>query len=210
MAICGKWKVDPTTRGWVYLENKDRHWDMQWSGGVPHIAECIHTTVPAGVAGQKNFRRSLRPVPPPLIPKLELTSSNSRYQVRTKQAEILEKEGYDGPVKGGEVIALRNLLTKLGKPDLIVRGWQIVRKSHPRWSWVVRITLKGPVYLFKSPIPGLNFQDFIMLARMYKDGKNLKHAVTQLLGRIPEELKNEAETFRTVDVLAGLGEGGKA
>jgi hypothetical protein len=135
---------------------------------------------------------------------VKLTSENSTQLARRRQAELLKAAGYHGPIQAGEVKALKNLLGKLGKLDHVVHGW--ILKEAPNRYRRMQGYLHGPCYLFKSPIPGLDFKDFIMLARMYRDGESLKNAVGKLLKRVPAELKTEAETFRTLDVLAGLGE----
>ena len=202
MGVCAKYDYQTST----WTENKEPHYGTAYVGGNGGyvLAECQHTKRPKYYQRDRGFNSQERPLPPPLQLSTRLTAQNSTRHARATQAAIFKREGFVGPVKAGEVKALKNLLAKLNKTDHIVQGWML-KEVEGRWGRRVE-HMYGPVYQFKSPIKGLSFEDFIMLARMYKDGKGLKDAVATMMQRLPSELKIEAETFRTVDVLAGLGE----
>lgn len=210
--ICGRWAWDQNTRKSTYTENKEPHYNVQWkqsssgdSNADYDLVRCVHVPRSKPWSNDRGFTTQYGKLPPSMKLNLKLTPQNSTQHARRVQAHLFKTHGYEGPVQAGEVIALKNLMAKLGKQDHIVYGWRLITTKDAYFREVTR--MKGPNYLFKSPIKGLDFKDFIMLARMYRDGKGLKDAVNALLKRVPSELKHEAETFRTIDVLAGLGEG---
>ncbi len=151
----------------------------------------------------------------------DLTVANSDPQSRVEQAAEFKAAGYGGPVGGGEARALKNLFTELGQPELIKRGWAQVdayaMRKPSRWAmrqakWsnqqppapkkVATVRLQH-CFLFKSPIDGVPFTQFIKLARMYKDDSGkLKVAVKALLAN-PEAHK-EIESLNALEILGGL------
>jgi hypothetical protein len=146
------------------------------------------------------------------------TTKNSDAHTRSVLVEWYQKNGYVGPLTGGEARALKNLMHALGKTDCVVHGWikaPIKYKSTrnkwvPKQGWTLTTTLRESealrrVYLFKSPIDGIEMKDFVSLARMYQDDKSkLKGAILELLSKPTDELVKEVKTFAVIGKLAAL------
>lgn len=145
---------------------------------------------------------------------MELNSKKHDRQIREHQAELAQKHGFKGPIKGGEARALSRFLRSVGKEDCIRRLWlykTVERVKWPGTAWErrwKRQTLHGPVYAFKPFLDGYSFEDFMRVYRMMRPGcKDAHKAIREAMAN--PTMKEDLEMLSVFDTMVDMGGGNK-
>jgi len=128
-------------------------------------------------------------------------SRNAPYQLRAAQARIFEEYDYRGPVKGSEAKGLSRFFMTIGKDDYVRRGWFFKETLMHAWRRSKLIYC----YVFKCPIPGVDFADFMLAVRAFKSNGKFRQTVKALIDN-PDNAVDEINTLKAMLTLAkGMG-----
>jgi hypothetical protein len=130
----------------------------------------------------------------------------SGYRFPDVQAKLFAKNGYEGPVPGGTARGLVNAFNALGRPECVRRGYFDKIRIDMSWGYPRQRSKRTYCYVFKSPRADVKLNDFVRLARAYRDGKGLRKAIQAVIDADGSDFKQTLETLTTLDTLAGLGE----